>query len=325
LNQLKQEIVHLTHNDCDAVGCMINLHYAFPNSFIQTFHTNYKDLNEKIHDVLEYIHKHNIKLLVISDVSFAQNKSELLHIQEEVQNKLNIKILYFDHHTYSDDFFNDITFYYKHDVTKSATLIINETLNNSINVNLELNKLSKIINDFDIWVENSKTFKLSLGVNDWFWSELKYKSIDDVAYNIINNNYKMPKSFLNYFKEYTNKYELKLKNLKEKQLFVNDGFLALVFTDEYFNEALYESFHTNNNKMALIINSYGIIRIRFSTIDCLENSEKEKIKFSIMNTLEHGHLNAFSIKVENSNFEKIMKKVQELNQIINENKPDIYK
>lgn len=317
MNELKKEIVHLTHNDLDALGCIINLNHAIQNTNTTTFHTNYQDLNEKVHDVIEYIHKHPVNLLVISDISFAQSKHELLHIQEVVQNNLGVKILYFDHHTYADDFFDGITFKYYHDITKSATMIMNEAFNSG---NEKLNQLSKLINDFDIWVEDSKTFAVSLGINDWFWNELKYRSIDDLAWTITQNNYSLPDTFVNYYKAYQAKFKTKLSNLKSKQLFVDDGFTSLIFTDDYFNEALYETFNTNKNQIAFIVNSYGIIRIRFATIDCLPQSTKEKIKFAIMGTLEHGHLNAFSIKVHDSNFDKLMAKVQELAAIVNTHK-----
>lgn len=317
MQELKKEIVHFTHNDLDAMGCIINLNYAMPDIKKTIFHTNYQDLNEKVHDVIEYIHKHPVSLLVISDISFAQSKHELLHIQEVVQNQIGVKILYFDHHTYADNFFEDITFRYYHELTKSATLIMNKAFN--VN-NEKLNQLSQLINDFDIWVEDAKTFSVSLGINDWFWNELKYQSIDNLAYSITNNDFSLPDTFVQYYKAYQAKFKNKLDSLKAKKLFINDGFTALVFTDDYFNEALYESFHINKNQIAFIVNSYGIIRIRFATVDCLSTEIKEKIKFAIMGTLEHGHLNAFSIKVKNSNFEKLMTKVQELTQIVNTNK-----
>jgi len=322
LNTLKPEIVHLNHNDSDAIGCSLNLHYSMPDRKKVMFNTNYTDLLEKINDVILYIQKNNVDLLVISDISFADNLSDLLHIQSEVQDKLGVKILYFDHHTYKPDFFKDITFFYIHDITKSATLIMNEAFHSK---NENLNKLSKLINDFDIWVEDSNTFNISIALNEYLWNGIKNKSIDAVIKEIIDNDYKLGKNFIDFFKKHTIDSKNTLKNLKEKGLFINDNFLSIIFTDEYFNDALYESFHNDKCKVAIIVNSYGIFRIRFSTINCLSDSEKEKIKLAIMGTLEYGHLNAFSLKVQNSNFKKIMSKVQELTTIINTNKPNKYK
>ncbi len=315
MNELKPEIVHLTHNDLDCLGCILNLNYAIPHTKKIVFHTNYQNLNDKVHDVIDYIHKHTVSLLVISDISFAQSKEKLLLIQEEVQNKMGVKILYFDHHAYAEDFFEDITFKYYHDITKSATLIMNEVFNST---NKNLNQLSKLINDFDIWNEGTKTFNVSLGINDWFWNELKYRSINDLAHSIILNDFKMPLSFVTYYKTYQFKFKNKIDSLKSRQLFINDGFISLIFTDDYFNECLYETFHKEKSQIAFIINSYGIIRIRFATINCISNELKEKIKFAIIGTLEHGHLNAFSEKIENFNFNKIMFRVQELTKIVNQ-------
>ena len=319
MNQLKEEIVHLTHHDADALGTMLNLHYITPNTPKTTFHTNYRNLTEKVQEVIEHIQKHPVKMLVISDVAFTSNKEDLLRLQRIVQDELGIKIAYFDHHVYNDGFFDDITFKYKHDINDSATLIMNKAF--KIN-NEQLNKLSNLINVFDVWIERSPLFKISLDLNDWFFNELKTKSFDQIASEIIRNNYKLPAKFADYTRNHQKLCVKKLSSLKERGLFVSDGFVSMIFTDDFINQALYETFNVDKNKVALIVNSYGIIRIRFSTIDCMTDAEKQKIKMAIMGKLDIGHLNAFSLKVENSNFEKIMSKVHELISIINSNKPN---
>jgi oligoribonuclease NrnB/cAMP/cGMP phosphodiesterase (DHH superfamily) len=296
---------------------MLNLHYITPNTEKITFHTNYRNLTEKVHDVIEFIRKHAVELLVISDVAFTSNKAELLEIQKVVQDQMGIKILYFDHHVYEPEFFNDITFKYVHDINDSATMIMNKAFNVK---NEHLNKLSEMINIYDVWIERSKLFPIAMELNDWFFKELKTKDFDQVAYMIEQNNYRLPKSFTNFVKNNQAECKTKIQSLKNRGLFVSDGFISMIFTDDFINQALYQTFNIDKNKVALIVNSYGIIRIRFSTIDCLSDKEKEKIKMAIMGKLDIGHLNAFSIKVQNSNFEKIMNKVQELIQIINENK-----
>jgi len=322
LTELKKPIVHLTHADMDALGAMLNLHYITPNIEKITFHTNYKDLTEKVHDVIDFIRKHSIQMLVISDVAFTSNKTDLLEIQKVVQDELGIKILYFDHHVYEPGFFDDITFKYIHDIKDSATMIMNKAFKVQ---DEHLNKLSALINIYDVWIERSEMFPIAMELNDWFMDEARTKSFDQIFFEIVQNGYRLPKSFPAYVKNKQTEFKTTLKSLKDRGLFVSDGFTSMIFTDKFINQSLYQTFNVGKNKIALIINSYGIIRIRFSTIDCLENSEKEKIKLAIMGKLDIGHLNAFSIKVENSNFEKIMKKVQELTEIINENKPDIYK
>jgi oligoribonuclease NrnB/cAMP/cGMP phosphodiesterase (DHH superfamily) len=320
LNALKREIVHFTHNDLDAIGCMINLEYATPGIQKTTFHTNYQNLNEKVHDTIQYIYKHPVDLLVISDVAFAQTKNELFELTDVAQS-LDIKILYIDHHVYEDGFFDDFTFKYVHDIDKSATGLMYDYFNKDKG-NKVLEKLSTLINNFDIWVEEASSFPISIGLNNWFTDELKTKSMEQIAQSIVDNDYKLPKNFIPYYKDYQAKFKAHLDSLKSRQLFVNDGFTALIFADEYFNEALYESFHINKNMMAVIVNSYGIFRIRFATVNCLPDETKEAIKYDILGTLDRGHLNAFSIKIDNSNFEKIMAKVQELTTIVNKHKTD---
>jgi len=317
-HSFKEEIVHLTHADLDALGSMLNLHYITPNTKKTTFHTNYKDLSEKVHEVLEYIRKHHIKMLVISDIAFTSNKSDLLELQRVVQDEMGINIMYFDHHVYEDGFFDNITFKYIHNIEYSATMIMNKAFKIQ---DKHLINLSNMINIFDIWKESSDLFLISLELNDWFYNEMKTKSFDKIACEIINNDYKLPSSFVGYVKQHQFECKTKLQSLKDRGLFVNDGFTSMIFTDDFINQALYETFNKDKNKVALIVNSYGIIRIRFSTIDCLSDKEKEKIKLAIMGKLDIGHLNAFSLKVENSNFEKLMGKVQEIINIININKP----
>lgn len=319
MNQLKKEIVHFTHTDADALGCALVLDYATPNTKKITYHTNYQNIREKTQEVLDYIHQYSPSLLVISDISFASEKHELLLLQE-INNKTDTKVILFEHHEYDEGFFNDITINYIHDKSKCATLIMRDYFKVE---NKHLNNLCQIINSFDIWQEHNPLFPVGLGFDNWFWNEhkSKNKSIEQIAHEIAENGYTLPKDFKNYFQEYTKAFTNKLQNLKDRQLFIDDGFIALVFTDEYFNEALHESFSKNGNKVALIVNSYGIIRIRFSTVEPLSIDTKEKIKIGILGKLDHGHLNAFSIKIDNSNFEKIMAKVQELTAIINKHKP----
>jgi len=300
--------VHFTHNDLDAIGCMLHLHAATINTTKITFCTNYRDLDEKASRVIEYCTNNPIEILVISDISFASHKELLLSLQDLQK---YCKVLFIDHHEYPSDFFDDITMTYRHDISKSATSIMRDFFSTT---NEQLNALSELIEIFDIWIDTNTQFPLAVALNEYFQQSLRTKDILSIYESIIRNNYKLPSDFVNWYKQYKLDYTSFIDTLKRKNLLMSDGFFTVVFTDEYFNEILLEEFR-NGTSFALIANSYGIVRYRFNTAK-LNRESKEAIKLKLIGTLDIGHLNAFSDKIQNSNFNKIMDKVQEVHHLL---------
>jgi oligoribonuclease NrnB/cAMP/cGMP phosphodiesterase (DHH superfamily) len=302
------DIVVLTHNDLDALGCMLNIEYALPNDKIY-FHTNYKNLDDVCHDIETYLKKYNPKLLIIADVSFAEHKSQLRNLVQT-----ETKILYVDHHVYPDDFFDEFDFVYKHDINKSATLLMYEFFKND---NETLYKLTDLINMYDIWLIENPKFPLSLNLNDYFWEYIRETSIQNLMENIINCNYNMPKNYNDRIEFFQSDAKKQIEKYYQRKLIHCDGFTTIAFVDSYFSEILYKEF-TRGINVVIIANSYGIIRIRFNNI--LEHKIKEKIKIDVIGTLNKGHINAFSLKVKDISFKSIMNEIKRITDIIKKHK-----
>ena len=86
----------MTHHDADAMGCMLNLSLRVPSHQTKTFHTNYQDINDIVHNVQEFMAKDLPKLLLITDISFNQEKhllQQLLSYQQQ-----GVKVVFIDHH-----------------------------------------------------------------------------------------------------------------------------------------------------------------------------------------------------------------------------------
>lgn len=309
-----KNIVHFTHHDLDALGCMLHLDIATPNSKKTHFHTNYLNMQEKVSDVYDYCYLNKPDLLIISDISFSTNKNELYKLQEILD---ICPIIFIDHHEYEENFFDDIRIPYFHDITKSATKITQEVFKTK-GKNKNLDALSDIINSFDIWLQNESNFKVSMALNDYFWTVNEKLSLENMMFRFKENDYKPP-NFKTFFEKYNADFKQKYESFKKRKLITSDGFFAVCFVDEYFNEILYEEF-TKGVEFVFIANSYGITRFRFNSFGKLTRPQKEEIKLKLIGTLNIGHLNAFSDKIQNSNFDKIMNKVKEVHNILEQYK-----
>lgn len=308
-----KEIAHSTHHDLDAVGCMLHLDYATPKAHKTTFSTNYRDIEEKVSDVYDFCTRNNPDLLVISDVSFANNKSLLYKLQS-----LDISMVFIDHHEYPEGFFDDISIPYHHDIAKSATKISQEVFRTK-GKNKNLDILSDLINNYDIWVSSAKSFPVSIAINDYFWEiQNEVNSLDIIMQRIKDVGYNLP-NFSKWYIDYQQRMTSTLKKNYDKKLIMSDNFFCAAFVDDFFNEILYKEF-AKGTSFVMIANSYGIVRYRFRK-DCnLTRRHKELIKMRLIGTLENGHLNAFSDKIQNHNFNKIMDKVKEVHNIVQQYK-----
>jgi len=306
------DIVHLTHNDLDALGCMMVLSIIHPFENTKTFHTDYKNISDIVDDVELFLQKETPKLLLITDISFNQNKNLLQKLQK--YNKRNIKVVFIDHHHYDKGFFDDINIPIIHNEAKSASKLTQEFF--KVN-HPNLNKLINIINIFDIWLMKDKNFRQSIILNNYFWDKVNKIGINNLAYNIILNNYKLSpdfKSFCILNKDNANK---QIKKIRDKGLVKSDGFITLMFCDNFFNELLFEEFNKGVQFVA-IANSYGIIRFRLPSVSNIPEDTKIEIKNKLLNGVNVGHLNAYSKKIPNHDFEKIMNEMERVYNIVNQ-------
>lgn len=307
-------IVVLGHNDLDQLGCVLHINYRLPDNKKKYFYTNYRDLEQKVSEAYAYCFLERPSLLLITDISFSNHK-HLLKKLEDVKQICPVVLL--DHHAYQDGFFDDISISVYHDIEKSATKICEEYFRTN---NANLNKISKLINAYDIWLMKSPIFRVSMNLNNFFYKKTENISIDQYAEQIRKDNYTLP-GFKEFLIEDTKLSNTKIENFKKRKLITHIGpKFTVAFVDEYFNEILFEEF-SKDAEFVMIANSYGITRFRFNAFGNLTTKQKEEIKIKLIGTLDIGHLNAFSDKIIDSNFDKIMAKVEEGYNIV---KPYIY-
>ena len=280
-----KDIVHLTHFDADALGCILHLDYATPNIPKITFSTNYRNFEEKVSETYDCCLENDTELLVISDVSFSDNVDALRKLYSLTEK--GTKIIFIDHHAYTDNFFDEfpkMKIYW--DISKSATKIAEEVFKTD---NKNLNELSNVINQYDIWLEDTPNFDIAIAMNEYFWGvQEKINSLDRFAELIKNNDYKLPK-FKTWYIDYKDKSTKYLDNLKSKKLLMSDNFFGVVFTDKYFNEVLHYEF-SKGTQFMMICNSYGIIRYRTKRNSTITEEQKKEIKLKLIGTLKIGHL-----------------------------------
>ena len=305
----QKTIVNLNHNDLDALGCILHLNNKTPTVNKKYFYTNYRDLEEKVADVYDFCFMNTPDLLLITDISFS-NYKHLLKKLEEI--KVICPVIFIDHHAYEDGFFDEFNFPIYHDITKSATLICEKYFKTT---NESLNNLSNLINIFDTWDMTSPEFRASLSLNNFFYKKTENISIDEYADIIKNDGYKLP-DLKEFIKQDIETSKTKIENFRKRKLITSDGFFTVAFVDECFNEILYEEFMKHKVEFVLIANSYGITRFRFNALGKFSTQQKEEIKQKLIGTLNVGHLNAFSDKIQNSNFDKIMNRVEEVYKIL---------
>jgi len=314
---LTPEIIHLTHIDLDAMGCILSVCTLDYSQKI--FSTNYVNMSEVVDNLTDTCYRTHVKMILITDLSFSGNKKTLEYL-EALAKKLNVPIILIDHHEYKDNFFDSFK-YLKiiHDIKHSASYLTQSFLKTK-GKSEHLDRIIDLCDTFDIWQSNKPNFVLSLGLNSYFWENVLRTSLQDFAYKICNNGFRLPVDFKNFYKHYIIDSKSKIESYRKRKLITSDGFFSVAFIDEYFTEVLYEEFQ-KNVQFVMIANSYGITRFRFKDASVLSRETKEKIKLQLMGTLEIGHLNAFSDKIKNSDFDKIMNRVKEVHDIVESYKP----
>lgn len=317
----KKKIVVLHHNDLDGSGCALNIHNKFSNlpqvSGIEYFTTNYKNLSTRVDEIVEFCHRNLVSTLFICDVCFTNNLSDLEILSE--LNKINIKIIYIDHHLYTDEF-NEYFLFNKNKkfgisfilgTSKSATQLTSEFLKITDPGLLQINNL---INLYDIWVSNDPKFTLGLYLNNYFWKLFKdRRNFTDV---IVSNNYNLPPEFKEFIKKDKVDCDNYLQNLEERKLIYkqvkNNEATYIIFADEYYQNFVYEKFKELNTKCIIIVNSFGGIKVRFK--DSFNQNTKDFIRKELIGNIQ-GHQNAFAY-VCKTGIDNIMSEVRRIYDII---------
>ena len=70
--------------------------------------------------------------------------------------------------------------------------------------------------------------------------------------------------------------------------------------------------------IVLAVDSWGIVRIRINSDMDLSSASKDKIRMETCGSVDYGHQNAFTYKVEHVDFERLMASLQDTVNFITE-------
>lgn len=300
---MSNELIVFTHNDLDALGCMLNLEFKFPGVPKKFFHTNYNNINQITEEILDYQKKTGATHLVMPDVSFSDNKAALIKLYHAFE-----KCTHIDHHLYPDDFWDDfpnMTVVY--DKNKSATLLCHEYLGNGTK-NANLDKLTNLIDVYDIWQTKHPYFNVSQDLNEYFW---KF-GIEWLFNEIVKADYAMPANFGPMVQQIRKEYTEKLKEYEERKLIHRQGEITFAFVYEHFNRVLLKEMAEGQN-FVIGMTSFGIVKIRIREEAPYTDEQKKALRKALTGNDNIGHMNAFTYKIgENLNFDVVMEEAKKI-------------
>lgn len=298
---MTEELIVFTHNDLDAAGCMLNIEYKWPNIDKVYFHTNYSNIPQIVSEIEAHIKKNGNKHILIVDVSFSDHKDSL----EKLYNLG--KCTHIDHHMYPDGFwdeFPDMKVVW--DKEKCATLLVNEYLGNT-GKNSNLDKLSKIIDIYDIWQVKHPAFDFSQDLNDYFWKA----GIENFVESIKENDWKLPDDFAEEVAHIRRESDMAIQSYEERKLIHRASDITLAFVNGWFNQVLIPEMRNGQN-FVIGINSHGIVRVRINQDSPYTDEQKNSLRFALIGAEDHGHMNAFTYKVDNPKFENLIKEAEKV-------------
>lgn len=303
-----KSIVSLSHNDCDALGCQLNIEHKFPG-IVEYFNTNYANLNEKVDEIERYVQKNIIKLIIISDVSFAECRHNLISLAS-----LGVPVIFIDHHLYPDGFFDDMpsNLDITHDKSHCATTLTHVKLGIQ---NEQLEQLGNLIEHFDIWQIDEKNFPISFYMNEYFWNELNnYGSIQSLMVKFQDRNYQLPADFAQFCAKNKKESDEHIQSLRQRNLIYSSKGTTIAFMDKFYNHLIQELFADPENKSLLIVNSWGSIKVRFNARSDMPDEKKLSIRRELLD-VDVGHMDAFSYNAGRG-MDDIMREIKRIAEMI---------
>lgn len=320
---LKPTIINITHNDLDAVGCCLCIKEKFNDSAdIVTLSSNYKNLPELFFQAEEMMqsHQHNVKVLYITDLSFAENKHLLLRIKDICEEN-SVKIIFIDHHQYPENYFEELEdtnfkIFYDENYSASMNTFNSMKFDESSPRIQRLKKLITVIDTYDIWrEEKGKLFEISSDLNTYFWVSGRLKLVDKFYYN----DYNLPNDFQEVTSFQRNEADAFYKKLISKNLiFSPSNNISFGFVDDHFNYCV--SAELKKHKCFIIASSFGVLRFRFSKAQMggFEDAVVQRIKTALLEGEIRGHLHSFSSALDVSDYRKVVDKFKHFYSIIND-------
>lgn len=284
-----KELIVFTHNDLDALGCMLNIEFKMPNIPKKYFHTNYANINEVVAEIEQFLHENQCTHILIADVSFSNNKQALQKLYSCA------KITLIDHHLYPDGFWDDFPdMKVVHDKTKSATKLCNEFFRNT-GANPGLDKLTHIIDVYDIWQTSEPHFDVSQDLNEYFWASINYGELLPLVNRIVSNGFKLPGDFTQVTSGIRTKRSSDIQSYEDRQLIHRAGDVTVCFVNEWFNHILINEMRQGKN-FVIGVTPKGIIRVRIREESPYSSSQKNSLRMHLTGTEDTGHMNAFTYK-----------------------------
>lgn len=296
----KDELIVFGHNDLDMLGCMLNIEYKWPSIQKKYFFTNYANTNKIVDNIEDYCKFLDDVHILITDVSFSDNKDALKRLYSLG------KCTHIDHHMYPDNFWDEFpNMKVIWNKEKSATKLCNEYFSN-IGKNVNLDKLTYIIDTYDLWQVKSKHFDIAQDLNEYFWK----CDILWLCEQIINNDFKLPKNYLNVINRIHEDYNEAIIKLEKRKLIYRSNKITVVFTNEWFNQILINEMK-NGQDFVIGVNSYGIVKIRINECASYTDEQKNNLRLKLIGNSDLGHMNAFTYKIkEVPTFDNITKEIE---------------
>lgn len=297
-----KELIVFTHNDLDALGCMLHLEYKFPDVPKKYFHTNYSNIIELTDEILTYKKQNGNTHIVIPDVSFGDNKESLRKIYNAFDHVTHI-----DHHLYADGFWDEFpNMKVIWDKSVCATTLCARYFGNE-GQNANLDKLTYIIDVYDMWRVKSEHFGIAQDLNEYFWYTKTVELCDD----IVKNNYKLPQDYVPTVQFIHDQFNAALKDYEARKLIHRGGEITLAFVKEWFNQILIREMDAGKN-FVIGINSWGLIKVRVNQDAPYTHEQLNKLRLVLTGTETTGHMHAFTYKIDKSGLDALMAEAQKI-------------
>jgi oligoribonuclease NrnB/cAMP/cGMP phosphodiesterase (DHH superfamily) len=291
------DLIVFTHNDLDALGSMINIEYRMPSIQKKYFFTNYANIPKQVDDIIDYAEKNKVTRLLIPDVSFGDSKESLRRLYNHFE-----KITHIDHHLYPEGFWDEFpNMKVVHDKTKCAAKLCNEFFGNT-GKNKNLDKLTYIIDIYDLWQTDSPIFDFSQDLNEYFWAY----DIELLCKKIIQNDFKLPDDFKETVQNIKDKYTQDIAKYENEGQIKRARDISFCFIADWFNQVLIQEMKNGQN-FVIGMNSWGLVRVRIRKESPYSDEQKDRLRKALTGTTTTGHMNCFTYKIEgNPDYKQIL-------------------
>lgn len=253
-------MILFTHNDLDALGCMLCIDTH--TKMNKTFYTDYRNFDQCIKDIKEYQYQNNEQVLVIADVCFSEKQNEMLTLTS-----LFKRVMLIDHHSYKKEtitlFMSIPNLIFKLDQTRSATLQCYDIFNCKDINNVYLKALTHLIDVYDMWRDEHKDFNSSQNLNKYFWKMYYEKGIEYIFNTVKANNYRLNDNARTIIKELLDIENKKIQEAKDKNRIQRHEYITFIFnSNDIFNPLMIKEMQEGQKVVVGIYNNVIKVRVK---------------------------------------------------------------